>query len=117
MLFLHEILKFPLCIFENFCAKIRSCIATPKTKEKAHKQAVAIAMSEAEKSKKKKKAMTEAMEQFIDSLKTPKTESFLENVVKRGLKLCFEGLEEPMTVYGHNLQYDPAFPLLDIYPK
>ena len=34
MLFLHEILKFPLCISENFCAKIRSCIATPKTKEK-----------------------------------------------------------------------------------
>ena len=82
--------------------------STPKNKEKAHKQAVAIAMSEAEKSKKKKKAMTEAIEQFIDSLKTPKTESFLENVVKRGMKLCFEGLEEPMMVYGHSLQYDPA---------
>lgn len=80
--------------------------STPKNKEKAHKQAVAIAMSEAEKSKKKKKAMTEAMEQFIDSLKTPKTESFLENVVKRGMKLCFEGLEEPINVYGRTLQYD-----------
>lgn len=82
--------------------------STPKSKEKAHKQAIAIAMSEAGKSKKKKKAMTEAMEQFIDSLKTPKTESFLENVVKRGMKLCFEGLEEPINVYGHSLQYDPA---------
>lgn len=33
MQFLHEILKFPLCISQNFCVKIRSCIATSKPKK------------------------------------------------------------------------------------
>ena len=33
MQFLHEILKFPLCISQNFCVKIQSCIATSKPKK------------------------------------------------------------------------------------
>ena len=54
--------------------------STPKTKEKAHKQAVAIAMSEAEKSKKKKKAMTEAMEQYILAAEKAMTEKEIKHL-------------------------------------
>lgn len=81
--------------------------STPKNKEKARKQAVAIAYSEADKSKKKKKKpVNEALESFIDSFKTPENEFFLESIVKYGLYLCFEGLEEPINVFGRTLQYD-----------
>jgi hypothetical protein len=45
------------------------------------------------KGKKKMKAKTEALCDFINSLKNPKTEAFIENVIMKGFKVCFEDLD------------------------
>lgn len=79
----------------------------PRNMKHAKEIASAIAYKKSRDSK-KKKPMTEAIESFIDSFKTASNEYFLENVLKEGLYICLEALEEPINVYGRTLQYDSA---------
>ena len=53
------------------------------------------------KRKKKMKSKTEALEKFITSLKTEKNKAFVEGIVMKGFKVCFEqefGEEEEDTM-------------------
>ena len=45
------------------------------------------------KGKKKMKSKTEALYNFINSLKKPENEAFIENVILKGFKVCFEALD------------------------
>jgi len=47
------------------------------------------------KGKKKMKAQTESLLNFINSLKTPENETFVENVILKGFNVCFEAEDIP----------------------
>ena len=54
------------------------------------------------------KPQTESLVEFINSIKRPETEIFIEQVVMKGFKTIFEELEPPVSIYNVILQYDPS---------